>query len=94
MPIRGTAVLPSEDTATPETPVPADVLLTPADFGIAPRRMPFTPAELAPHFNVSARTIQRMIEDGRIRALMVGGVYKIPYSEVVMWFLRQQGSMN
>jgi hypothetical protein len=24
----------------------------------------------------------------------VGGVYKIPYREVAMWFMRAQGAMN
>lgn len=91
MPSRGTLVLPSEDTHTPATPVAADVLLTPQDFDIPKRKRPFTPTELAPHFGVCAKTIERMIDDGSLRGLRVRGVYKIPYRELEYYFMRQQG---
>jgi excisionase family DNA binding protein len=93
MPTRGTIVLPSEDTNTPDVPVPAHVLLTPDWFDI-PKRRCFTPSELAPYFMTCPRTITRMIEDGSLRAVKVGAVWKIPYREIVHFFLRMQGAMN
>lgn len=93
MPVAGNTVLPSRETDTPDTPVPAHVLLTPEDFDI-PQKRCFTPGELAPIFLVCSRTITRMIEDGQLRAVKVGTVYKIPYREVVNWFLKAQGAMN
>lgn len=93
MPVRGTVVLPSEDTSTPDVPVPAHALLTPDWFDI-PQRKCFTPSELAPYFMTCPRTIIRMIEDGVLRAVKVGGVYKIPYREVAHFFMRAQGAMN
>jgi excisionase family DNA binding protein len=75
-------------------PVSAGVLLTPDDFDI-PHRRCFTPSELAPYFKADARTITRMIEEGIMRAIDLGhGRYKIPYIEIVHFFMRQQGAMN
>lgn len=95
MPVCGTLVQPSEDTNTPPTPVPAHVFLTPDDFGI-PKRRCFTPTELAPYFMTCPKTIMRMVEDGILRALPLrdGGEVKIPYIEVVHFFMRQQGAMS
>jgi excisionase family DNA binding protein len=77
-----------------EEPPDATVLLTPEDFGI-PRRRCFTPTELAPYLMTSPMTVVRMIRDGCLRALpLPGGGYKIPYIEIVHFFMRQQGAMN
>lgn len=93
MPARGDTVLPSENTSTPDVPVPAHVLLTPADFGI-PARKVYTPQQFATYFNKSARTIIREIEDGRLRAMRIRGEYVIPWREVCEYFMRQQGILN
>lgn len=78
----------------PFAAVSAGVYLTPDDFGI-PSRKCFTPRELAPYFMTDTRTITRMIEEGLMRAVDLGhGRYKIPYIEIVHFFLRQQGAMN
>lgn len=84
-------------------PVDATVLLTPDDFDI-PHRKCFTPSELARYLMTDAKTIIRLIEDGQLRALPLrcararGGrrrvSYKIPWIEIVHFFLRQQGAMN
>lgn len=98
MPVRGSIVLPSEDTVTPEVPVPADVLLTPADFDIPNQREPFTPKEIAGYLRVTSREIIGLIESGQMRALPVHRgertTYRVPYREIAAFFLRQQGAMN
>lgn len=98
MPVRGTTVLPSADTKTPDVPVPAHVLLTPDDFGIPQRREPFTPKEIAGFLNVSADSIIGLIEEGTLRALCVHrgerNTYRVPYVEVAQFFMRMQGASN
>jgi hypothetical protein len=98
MPVRGTIVLPSGDTRTPPTPAPLDALFTPEDFGIYQQDSPFAPKELAGKMRVSSDEILDMIEEGRIRAFPLRRgkrtTYRVPYIEVVYFFLRQQGSGN
>ena len=94
MPVCGTVVLPSPDTETPDVPVSAHVPLTPSDFGIPPQSGPFTPKEIAGHLRVTSQEIIGLIESGQMRALAVHRgqrtTYRIPYTEVSMFFLRQQ----
>jgi hypothetical protein len=71
MPVCGTVVLPSEDTRTPQTPVPARVLLTPDYSGIPENGGPFAPKEIAGYLNVSSDEIIGLIECGQLRALPV-----------------------
>lgn len=98
MPARGTTILPSRDTGTPPTPVAADVFLTPADFGIPPRTDPFTPKEIAGYLRVSSDEILGLIDEGQLRAFPVRRgkrmTYRVPYIEIVYFFLRQQGAAN
>jgi len=43
---------------------------------------PFTTEETAEYFRVSLRTVQRWIADGTIKALKVGGVWRISRAEI------------
>lgn len=98
MPVKGTIVVPSPDTQTPDVPLGAGVLLTPRDFGIPHDREPMAPKELAGYLKVSSDEIIGLIEEGQLRALPVRigerNTYRIPYIEVVHFFLRQQGALN
>lgn len=95
--VRGSTVLPSEDTFTPPVPA-ADVFLTPADFDIPNQREPFTPKEIAGYLRVTSREIIGLIESGQLRALPVHrgerNTYRVPYREIAAFFMRQQGAMN
>jgi hypothetical protein len=102
MPVRGTLVLPSEDTETPPTPAEAG-RLTPDWFDI-PKVRCFTPAELARYFATDAKSITRLIEEGWLEAFPFRITHpkngenrvswKIPYRAVVQYFARMQGAMN
>lgn len=98
MPVDGTTVLPSANTATPRVPVPTHAYLTPLDFDIPKRSEPFTPKEIAGFLNVSSDEIIGLIEEGQMRALPVHrgarNTYRVPYVEIVAFFLRQQGAFN
>lgn len=98
MPVRGETILPSADTNTPDVPIPAHVLLTPRDFGIDPGGSPYSPKEIAGALKVTSREIIGLIESGQMRALPVHvgqrTTYRVPYIEIVNFFLRQQGAMN
>lgn len=74
-------------------PVDTGAPLSPDDFGI-PHARCFAPGQLAPYFRVSARTIIRMCDDGKLDAIRIGAEYRIPYIAIVRYFLRQQGAFN
>jgi excisionase family DNA binding protein len=67
--------------------------LTLDDFGI-PRQRCFTPMELGRFLRKSAKTVQRMIRDGKLRAIYFGDGYVIPYSEVLRYFQSVQGVIS
>jgi len=93
MPVRRAA---SEQPAEvlPFKVVAVGVLLTPDDFDI-PHVRCFTARELAHYLMADTRQIVGLIEEGTLRALPFGrGRFKIPYIEVVHFFLRAQGAMN
>src|SRR5205809_479141 len=99
MPVNSNTVLPSPDTATPPTPDAAHILLTPYDFGIPERGGPFTPKEVAGFLRVSSDEIIGLIECGQLRAFPVRHgkrrtTWRVPYVEIAMFFMRQQGAMN
>lgn len=100
MPVKGTTVLPSAETNTPDLPIGARAYLTPADFEIPSRHGTrpscFEPRELAPYLFTSPDTITRMIEDGLLLAITLrpGGPPKIPYASVARFFLLHQGALN
>jgi excisionase family DNA binding protein len=92
---REAAAAGDSESAAPLKPIRALVLLTPGEFGIPARARPFTPTELARYFYTDAKTVIRMIEDGILRALELRrGTYRIPYIEIVYFFMRQQGVMD
>jgi excisionase family DNA binding protein len=96
MPPHGSAAQPSQPENVLEfKPVDAGVLLTPADFNIPAQKRPFTPTQLAKYLFTDAKTVIRMIDDGILRALELRrGTYRIPYIEIVYFFVRQQGADN
>lgn len=72
----------------------ADVLLTPEWFDIPRDGGPFSPKELAGYLRVSADEILGLIDCGQLRAFPVRlgrrTTFRIPYLELVHYFLRQQ----
>lgn len=84
-------------TEPDETPASASTPLTPEDFGI-PRRSSYSATQLAAFMEdePSARTWERECERGGIRATKIGGVWRIPYAELLRYFLSRSNviSMN
>jgi len=72
-------------------PVPSDVPLTLADFGVV-YKATFAPCDIAEAFGVSERTIYREIEDGNLRAVPIRGSLRIPLVELKHYILRQQAA--
>ena len=90
---RGNTVLPSEDTSTPDVPVPAHVLLVAEsllmELGV-PRRVKFTPSQLAMDVGGSTRGWQRECEIGNIGAVHVVGGWLVPWSRLVAYVAQRQ----
>lgn len=66
--------------------------LTIEDLGV-PYKPTFAPREIAEYFGVSVRTVQREIEDGNLRAVIVRGTPRIPLAELKRYVLCQQAAI-
>ena len=55
----------------------------------APDRLLY-PKTVAEMLNVSVRTVYRMVKDGRLSAIRIGRLIRIPYGEVVRFAARNQ----
>lgn len=89
----GTLVLPSEDTATPVHP------LDPAAEAVAiqilkdlevPRRVKFTPSQLADDVGGKARSWQRACQLGEIGAVRIPGGWLVPWPSLVRYVAEHQ----
>lgn len=93
MPTRGETVLPSPDTTTPEVPVSvealtvAETLLT--ELGV-PRRVKFTPSQLAQDVGGSTRGWQRECELGNVGAVRMVGGWVVPWHRLVVYVAARQ----
>jgi hypothetical protein len=88
-----TVVLPSDDTNTPDVPVSAEALYVAESFlseiGV-PRRVKFTPSQLAEDVGGSKRGWQRECELGNIGAARLVGGWVVPWSRLVAYVAVRQ----
>lgn len=97
MPVKGATVLPSDDTSTPDVPLEpainpealaiAERLLS--EFGV-PRRVRFTPSQLAQDVGGSTRAWQRECEIGNIGAVHSVGGWIVSWHRLVAYVARRQ----
>jgi hypothetical protein len=97
MPVHGDTVLPSADTNTPDVPPPdSRHFLTPEEFGFRREDGPYAPKEVAGRLRVSSDEILGLIEEGVLLAFPVRSgkrtTYRVPYTAIAVYFLRQQGA--
>lgn len=97
MPTRGTLVLPSENTNTPDVPVSAEAL-TVAEHLLSelqvPHRVKFTPSQLAQDVGGSTRGWQRECEMGNIGAVRVVGGWVVPWQRLVRYVAQRQNIVD
>lgn len=97
MPVKGTTILPSAGTNTPCVPVESG--LDPAAVAVAeaflvelevPKRVKFTPSQLATDVGGSRRAWQRECEIGNIDAVRLPGGWIVPWHRLVKYFAKRQ----
>lgn len=93
MPVIGTTVLPSPETATPDVPV-GEPALAIAEELLAqlqvPHRVKFTPSQLSQDIGGSTRSWQRECEIGNIGAVHVPGGWIVPWKRLVTYVAQRQ----
>lgn len=94
MPTRDHLVRPSPDTHTPVLPEPSDaataIALALMDELKIPRRLKFTPSQLAEDVGGTARSWQRECALGNIGAIHVAGGWIVPYDRLVQYIAKRQ----
>lgn len=93
MPVAGNTVLPSENTSTPDLPVCAEAVSIAHDLLLelgVPRRVKFTPSQLASDVGGSTRGWQRACELGEIGAVRIVGGWVVPWERLVKYVAQRQ----